>query len=135
MFGIKKNCLNNGKSLYIFIRRVIKQLLITVEVISLLSTKYRLLSNILLSKLSPYVDEIIGDHQCVFQRNRSTTDHIFCIHHVPEKKWEQCGAVHKVFVDFKAAYESVRRKVLYRVLIKAAIPVKLSRLKKCLNET
>jgi sorting nexin-29 len=104
-------------------------------VISLLSTTYRLLSNILLSKLSPYVEEIIGDHQCGFQRNRSTTDRIFCIHLVPEKKWEQCGAVYKLFVDFKTAYDSVRREVLYCVLIKAAITMKLGRLIKCLNET
>jgi hypothetical protein len=42
--------------------------------ISLLSTSYKILSNILLSRLSPYVDEIIGDHQCGFQHNRSTID-------------------------------------------------------------
>jgi hypothetical protein len=30
--------------------------------ISLLSTSYKILSNILLSKLIPYIDEIIGDH-------------------------------------------------------------------------
>jgi hypothetical protein len=38
--------------------------------ISLLSTSYKMLSNILLSRLSPYIDEIIGDQQCGFQRNR-----------------------------------------------------------------
>jgi hypothetical protein len=31
--------------------------------ISLLSTSYKILSNILLSRLIPYADEIIGDHQ------------------------------------------------------------------------
>jgi hypothetical protein len=39
--------------------------------ISLLSTSYKTLSNILLSRLTSYVDEIIGDHQCGFRRNRS----------------------------------------------------------------
>jgi hypothetical protein len=34
--------------------------------ISLLLTSYKILSNILLSRLSPYIDEIIGDHQCGF---------------------------------------------------------------------
>jgi hypothetical protein len=34
--------------------------------ISLLSTLYKFFSNILLSRLSPYADEIIGDHQCEF---------------------------------------------------------------------
>jgi hypothetical protein len=45
--------------------------------ISLLSTSYKMLSNILLSMLIPYADEIIGDHQCGFRRNRSTTDFLY----------------------------------------------------------
>jgi hypothetical protein len=45
--------------------------------ISLLSTSYRILSNILLSRLSPYVDKSIGDHQCGFRCNRSRTDEFF----------------------------------------------------------
>jgi hypothetical protein len=36
---------------------------------SLLSTSYKILSSILLSRLSPYIDEIIGDHQSGFRRN------------------------------------------------------------------
>ena len=47
--------------------------------ISRLSTTYKILSNILLSQLTPYAEEIIWDHQCGFRRNRSTTDHILCI--------------------------------------------------------
>jgi hypothetical protein len=42
--------------------------------ISLLSTSYKILSNILLCRLTPYADEIIGDNLCGFQRNRSKTD-------------------------------------------------------------
>jgi hypothetical protein len=53
--------------------------------ISLLSTSYKILLNILLSKLSLYVAEIIGDHQCGFRHNRSTTDQIFCICQILEK--------------------------------------------------
>jgi sorting nexin-29 len=47
--------------------------------ISLLSTAYKIFSNILLAKLTPYVNEIIGDHQWGFRRNRSTMDQIFYI--------------------------------------------------------
>jgi hypothetical protein len=53
--------------------------------ISLLSTMYKILSNILLSTLTPYAEEIIGDHKCGFQHNRSTTDHIFSIRQILEK--------------------------------------------------
>ena len=34
--------------------------------ISLWPTMYKILSNILLSRLTPYAEEIIGDHQCGF---------------------------------------------------------------------
>jgi hypothetical protein len=33
---------------------------------SLLSTSYTILSNIILSKLNPYIYEVTGDHQCGF---------------------------------------------------------------------
>jgi hypothetical protein len=35
--------------------------------ISLLSSTYKILSNILLSRLIPYAEEIIGDYQCGFR--------------------------------------------------------------------
>jgi len=44
--------------------------------IPILSTTYKIVCNILLSKLTPYAEEITGDHQCGFRSNRSTTDHI-----------------------------------------------------------
>ena len=56
--------------------------------ISLLPTTYKVWSNILLSSLIPYAEEVIGDHKCRFRRNRSTTDNIFCIRQILEKKWE-----------------------------------------------
>jgi hypothetical protein len=54
--------------------------------ISLLLTAYKILSNILLVRLTPYVDKIIVDHQYGFRRNRSTTDQIFYIRQILEKK-------------------------------------------------
>jgi hypothetical protein len=59
--------------------------------ISLLSTSYKILPNILLSRLGPYTDEIIGDHQCGFRLNRSTTDQIFCIRQTLEKNGSTMG--------------------------------------------
>jgi sorting nexin-29 len=80
--------------------------------ISLLSTSYKILSNVILSRLIPYADEIIGDYQCGFRRNRSTTNQIFYIHQILEKKWEYNGTVYQLFIDFKKAYDSVRRETL-----------------------
>jgi hypothetical protein len=91
--------------------------------ISLLSNTYKILSNILLSRLTPCAKEIIGDHQCGFTLNRSTSDHIFCIHQIREKKWEYNEAVHQLFIDFKKAYNSVRREALCNILIEFDIPI------------
>jgi hypothetical protein len=104
--------------------------------ISLLPTMYKIFSNLLLSRLIPYAEEIIGDHQSGFRRNRSTTDHIFCIRQILEKKWEHNMAVHQLFTEFKKAYDSVRREALYNILIEFGIPKKLVRLiEMCLTET
>ena len=103
--------------------------------ISLLPATYKILSNILLSRLIPYAKEIIRDRQCGFRRNRSTIDHIFCICQVLEKKWEY-NEIYQLFIDFKKAYDSVRREVLYKILIEFGIPRKLVRLiKTSLTET
>jgi hypothetical protein len=69
--------------------------------ISLLSTSYKMLCNILLSRVIPYADKIIGDQQCGFRRNRSTTDQIFYILQILEKKWEYNGTVHQLFIDLR----------------------------------
>jgi hypothetical protein len=61
--------------------------------ISLLTTTYKILPTIHLSWLTPYAEEIIGDHQCGFGHNRPTTDHIFSIRQILEKngnKMRQC---------------------------------------------
>jgi hypothetical protein len=93
--------------------------------ISLLSTSYKIVSNILLSGLSPYVDEIIGDH-CEFRSNRSTTDQIFCIRRILEKTLEYNETAHQPFVNFKKAYGSLGREVLYNILIEFGVPMKLA---------
>jgi hypothetical protein len=50
-------------------------------------------------------------------------------------QWEYKETVHQLFVDFKKPYDSVRREVLYNILIEFRVPMKLVRLIKiCLNE-
>jgi hypothetical protein len=52
------------------------------------------------------------------------------------EKWEYNGTVYQLFRHFMKAYDSVRREVLYNILIEFGIPRKLGGLIKiCLNET
>jgi hypothetical protein len=100
----------------------------------ILPTTYKILSNILLSKLTPCVEEHIGFIIVDFD----ATDQllfILCIRHILEKKWENNEAVHQPFIDFKKAYNSFRREVLYNIIIDFGIPMKLVRLiKLCMTE-
>jgi hypothetical protein len=103
LYAIRKNCRLSGSSLLLYqsTRRSIKLDCINHRGISLLSTSYKILSNILLSRLSTYTDVIIGYHQCGFPHNRSTTDqHSFSILQIPNKKWDYNETVYQLFVDF-----------------------------------
>jgi len=96
-----------------------------------LPTTYKIFYNILLSRLIPYAKEIIGEHQCGL-----TIYQIFCFRQILEKKWEYNEEVHQLFIDFKKAYDSVRREVIYKILIEFGIPRELVRLvKMSLTET
>jgi hypothetical protein len=136
MFGIRKNLLISERSLllYQFTRGAIK-MTSNYRGISLLRTSYKILSSILLSRLSPYIHEIIGDHQCGLQCSRAPVNQIFIICQILEKRWEYNETVHQLFVDFKRASDSVTKEVLYNILIEFGVPMKLVRLIKiCLNK-
>ena len=59
---------------------------------------------------------------------------IYSTHQILDKIWEYNKAVYRLFIDFQQAYDSVKRKVLYNILIEFGITMKLVRLiKMCLN--
>ena len=103
---------------------------------SLLPNMYKLLSTILLSRLTPYTEEIMWNHHFGIRRNRSTTDLTFCISKIREKECKHNERVHQFFIDFKKDYHSFRKKGLCNNLFGFCIPMILVILiKKCLNET
>jgi len=53
------------------------------------------------SRLAPYAEEIIGDHEYGFQCNRSTSDDKFCTSQTLEKKWGYNETVHQLFINSK----------------------------------
>jgi hypothetical protein len=53
-----------------------------------------------------------------------------------EKKWEYNETVHQLFIDFKKAYDSVRKEVLYDNLIDFGVTTKVVRLSKmCIKQS
>lgn len=96
--------------------------------IFLLNTSYKILSNLLLNRLKPFIKEIIEEYQAGFMVGKSTIDQIHIIKQIAEKSHEFNKDVHMLFVDFKAAYDSVDRKKLWNVMSRLGIPEKLTKI-------
>jgi hypothetical protein len=61
---------------------------------------------------------------------------ILCIRQTLKKKTEYNETVHQLFIDFKRAYDLVKRLALYNILIVAGALMKLIRMiKMCLNKS
>jgi hypothetical protein len=76
----------------------------------------QILSNILLSRLHPYEDEITGNHHYVFQHNRSSTDQILAF----IRLWRKNGSTMRQYISYSQAlrmpmiqYYTVRRDKIY----------------------
>ena len=93
--------------------------------ISLLNTTYKVFAYVLYQRLLPYAEENIGEYQCGFRNDRSTTDQLFVIRQIMEKCREFNVETHHLFVDFKAAYDSVIREKLWRTMEEFGFPEKL----------
>lgn len=98
--------------------------------ITLLNIAYKIFANVLFQRLLPYAEENIGEYQCGFRRDRSTTDQIFSLRQILEKCREYNVDTHHLFVDFKAAYDSVMRSELWNTMAEFGFPHKLIALTK-----
>jgi hypothetical protein len=88
---------------------------------------YNILSVVLLSRFSPFVDEILGGRQRGFNLNIKFETFL-------EKKLEHSEAVQQLFIDCKKTYDLVRKAVLYIIFIESGVPMKRVRLfEMCLN--
>jgi sorting nexin-29 len=83
---------------------------------------------VLNEKLKEYGEKKLGEYECGFRPNRSTTEQIFIIRQILEKHIEHGYDLYLLFVDFKQAFDSVNRKKLIEVMNKMGIPHKIIRM-------
>jgi hypothetical protein len=84
--------------------------------IALLDVVYKVFSKIISKRLEPYMEDIAGNHQAGFRRNKSTTDQTFAMKQILEKCYKYDIDIHCVFIDFKQASDSINRNELYKSL-------------------
>ena len=92
--------------------------------ISLLNTIYKVLTNVIFDRISPYAEEILADYQCGFRRNKSTTDQCFILSQIFEKHQEYQIGLHCLFIDYRQAFDSIHRNKVERALLLQGIPRK-----------
>jgi sorting nexin-29 len=84
----------------------------------------------------PYIETTIGDFQCAYRGEQSTVDQIFTIRQILGKCSEHGKDTHHLFIDFKAAYDSIDRRSLCAAMEELNIPQKLiSLVKATMNNT
>jgi sorting nexin-29 len=93
--------------------------------ITLLNIAYKIFSNILFKRLETYTSKIIGSYQCGFQKGKTTTDQLHTIRQILEKTKEYNIDTYHLFIDFKAAYDSINREKLLEAMLEFNIPKKL----------
>jgi hypothetical protein len=84
--------------------------------ISLLSVTSKILAQIILTRLVNIIDEHLDEAQAGFRKGRGCVDQIFSLRCVSEKAKEMNLTLWLCFIDLKAAYDTVNRYGLWRIL-------------------
>lgn len=79
----------------------------------------------MLNRKNFFYEKVLGKYQAGFRRGKSTSDEILIQNQMLEKIWEVKKDVHALFIDFKAAYDSVDRNFLWKVMMEMGFPGKL----------
>jgi len=104
--------------------------------IALGNTAYKILSNIILEKIKPYIEKNMGDYQNGFRDGRSKIDNIFALKIINEELWEYNQSVQYLLIDIQKAYNSIHRDTLWKCMKEFKIPIKLINIcKTCVQVT
>jgi sorting nexin-29 len=98
--------------------------------ISLLPSAYKVLSKVLSSRLEPLTEDFLSEYQAGFRKQRSTSDQLFGIRQIVQKSYEMNVETLHLFIDFRAAYDSIDREGLWKIMAESSFPHKLIRLLK-----
>lgn len=93
--------------------------------ITLLNVAYKILANLINKKLKMYAEKILGDYQNGFRPGKSTIDAIHTMDQIHQKAWEHNREHHVIFIDFKSAFDSIKRDKMIKELEILQVPKKL----------
>ena len=77
--------------------------------IALGNAAYKILSNIMLGNIKPYIEKVLRDYQNGFRDGRSVLNKIFALKIVNEKIFKYNQSVQYLFIDFRKSYDYTYR--------------------------
>jgi len=83
---------------------------------------YKILLNIILGKIKPYIEKVKGDYQNGFRNGRSVIDNIFALKIII---WEYNQSIQYLFIDFQRSYDFIHTDTLWKCMEEFKIPTKL----------
>ena len=93
--------------------------------IMMLEVAYKILANLLHARLEPIMESLDHESQCGFRRHRGCSDAIFTIQQLIAKRREHGLETWVLFIDLVKAFDRVPRELLWDVLRKYGVPVRI----------
>ena len=93
--------------------------------IALLNVVYKILASYIKDQVIKKVEKEIGEYQGGFRANRSVVDQIFTLREIQAESFEYKKDTFVLFVDFKQAYDRIKRQKLYEALRELGMKNKL----------
>jgi sorting nexin-29 len=93
--------------------------------ITLLNSMYKIMTSLINMRIMQIAGDSLGEYQCGFHKGRSTMDQIFVLRQTIEKFHEYGKDLHILFIDYKKAFNNVRRSKLTETMHEMGIATKL----------
>ena len=91
----------------------------------LLSVSMKVLSRVILNRITDIADPLLRKEQAGFRKGRSCADQIFTLRQILEQSNEWNSPLYINFIDFTKAFDSVNRLALEKILSHYGIPDKI----------
>lgn len=102
--------------------------------ISLLCTMYKVYARIVNARIKAISEALLGEEQNGFRKGRSTSDNVFILQQILEKRREFNLPTHLAFIDFEKAFDNVNRTKLWDIMEKQGYPAHIVNVMKTMYE-
>ena len=100
--------------------------------ISLMSIAAKVFNRVILNRIYDEISKILRPFRAGFRKKKSCTEQIHIIRRIIEQYHQKNKPIVMTFIDFKKAFDSIDREIMWKILRHYGIPEKIVTLIKCL---